>query len=155
MKNIVIYAILLLSKPVLANVDYVEAQLNIAKDAEGRFTREIMYSEANNSLYIRFELEWVNYDSEWHQTGFHLSRSYRGYVDEPYLYDCAVDDYGGILYDPEAGKKSYVYFHLRGEGCNASIPLFETTLPSFSFYGVPFLHPVGDSANSLKLTFFW
>ena len=44
MKNIVIYAILLLSKPVLANVDYVEAQLNIAKDAEGRFTREITYS---------------------------------------------------------------------------------------------------------------
>jgi hypothetical protein len=153
-KHFLILLAVVFSLNSLAVVDFAEAQLQISKDSNGKRQIEIEYNQEREYLRVEYKVEWFNYDAETHQSGFHLSRSYRMFIDNPELRGCRVLDFGGILYAPNSKKESRVYFVLEGDRCQSYIKTFEKTWdPSLSYYGVPFLTPVKDSVNALKLMF--
>ncbi|MCB0389676.1 MAG: hypothetical protein KDD58_00225 [Bdellovibrionales bacterium] len=145
---------LLWTSQIFANVDFVEAQLSIARNSSGDQLREIIYFPDTKIYKVEYQVEWINYDPQWHQTGFWLGRSYTAYVDFPDLYDCRLEGFGGVLHSPSdlQGIRN-VTLYFGGEGCVDSLKLLDKVLPTLSFYGVPFLEPIKESTNVLKIIF--
>ena len=148
------FLVLLFSTFSWAVVDHVEVQLQIAKHQDGTKKIEVNFDEHHKWHYLKFEVDWFNYAKDLHETGFHLTRAYRGYIDFPDMYDCRAVDFGGILYSPQRVEKSYVYFRLSGDGCLRVIDNLKEVDPSLAYYGVPFLQPYNETVNALRLTFF-
>ena len=132
---------------------FVEVQLKISKDQAGQPSYQVQYSKTHKSLMLHYDVEWVNYDKEEHKTGFHLSRSYRVYIDKPEHLGCRIVDRGGILYRPSKAEKSYIYFYLEGEDCEAAAEKFKTLEPVFSYYGVKFAYPIKGTTQAVRVSF--